>query len=303
MNHRDWTPTVKLGELQGNTIYIKREDLLPFSFGGNKVRKAILFFQEIENGNYDTVITYGSSSSNHCRVIANMAAARNLHCHIISTEASNASVNRKMVELFGSEITVCDAKDVARTIEQIIADYKMKGKHVYFIQGGGHGNIGTRAYDLVFNEIVDYEREQNIKFDYIFLASGTGTTQAGLICGKKRLNSLAKVVGISIARQNPRGGQIVADSVKLYCGKDPKGDLLFIDDYICGGYGQHNQDVDRMIRDMLIQYGIPLDPTYTGKAFWGMKQYIQRHQIEGGNILFIHTGGTPIFCDWVKEKI
>ena len=42
-----------LGEYRSNHLFIKREDLIPFSFGGNKARKAHLFFQEIEKGDYD----------------------------------------------------------------------------------------------------------------------------------------------------------------------------------------------------------------------------------------------------------
>ena len=36
-----------------NNIYIKRDDLFPFSFGGNKARKAVNFFKEIDNGDFD----------------------------------------------------------------------------------------------------------------------------------------------------------------------------------------------------------------------------------------------------------
>lgn len=303
MDYKKWTPTYKIGSIQQNEIYIKRDDLIPYSFGGNKVRKAELFFQEIENGNYDTVVTYGSSSSNHCRIIANIAAAKRIHCHIISTESEETTINRKMVELFNADITVCDVANVPQTIAHVMNDYSAKGRKVYFIQGGGHGNIGTKAYDLAFDEIVAYEQEQKIAFDYIFHASGTGTTQAGLICGKKRCRSSAKIIGISIARQNPRGGQIVFDSVKAYCGADTKDDLFFIDDYICGGYGRYNKDVDMTIERVLTQYGIPLDPTYTGKAFWGMERYIKLHQLKQKKILFIHTGGTPIFYDWMRKRI
>ena len=57
------------------------------------------------------------------------------------------------------------------------------------------------------------------------------------------------------------------------------------------------------IERVLTRYGVPLDPTYTGKAFWGMEQYIKSHQIKNKTVLFIHTGGTPIFCDWIKERI
>ncbi len=73
--------------------------------------------------------------------------------------------------------------------------------------------------------------------------------------------------------------------------------INFIDDYILDGYGSYNDDIVNVIKDTLIKEGIPLDTTYTGKGFWGMKEYIKKHQITGKNILFIHTGGTPLFFD------
>ena len=79
------TPVVPLsGDYGDNHFYIKRDDMLPFSFGGNKVRKAAEFYREIKNSDTDVVMTYGSNSSNHCRIIANMAASMGLACHVIS---------------------------------------------------------------------------------------------------------------------------------------------------------------------------------------------------------------------------
>ena len=60
------TPTIYLGKEFNNNLYMKREDMIPYSFGGNKARKGFLFFEEIDKGNYDCVVTYGSSHSNHC---------------------------------------------------------------------------------------------------------------------------------------------------------------------------------------------------------------------------------------------
>ena len=46
-----------------NNIYIKRDDLIPISFGGNKARKAMNFFKEIDQGGFDCVVTYGDRKS------------------------------------------------------------------------------------------------------------------------------------------------------------------------------------------------------------------------------------------------
>lgn len=298
------TPIQKLKtRFNDNVIFMKRDDLIPFSFGGNKVRKAQLFFEDLETQKSDSVVTYGSSSSNHCRIVANIAASKRLKCIIISpTETSKTTFNSQMMKIFGAEIVGCKVSEVKETIDKALNDLKSDGYKPYFIQGGGHGNFGTKAYIEAYEEIREFEIKHNVYFDYIFHTSGTGTTQAGLVCGKLINRDNKQIIGISNARKNPYGGQVVLDSVNSYLesiefesvGSE---EINFIDNYVLDGYGAYNNEVLELIRHVLIEEGIPLDTTYTGKGFWGMKEYIKENQITGKNILFIHTGGTPLFFD------
>ncbi|MCR5811674.1 MAG: pyridoxal-phosphate dependent enzyme [Lachnospiraceae bacterium] len=296
----------ELGEYENNRIYIKREDLIPISFGGNKARKAKLFFEEIDAGDYDCVVTYGSSSSNHCRIIANECCRRDIPCYIIGPEeSSEPTFNRQLMSIFGAEITTVKVSLVHDTIEEKIASLKKKGRKPYFIEGGGHGNIGTEAYVQCYREIEKQEKELGIRFDYIFFASGTGTTHAGLVCGQILSGDDRKIVGISIARKNPRGRNVVVDSVRTYLGDNASEEeiqekVCFLDDYT-SGYGKNDNRVKETILYVLKNFGIPLDKTYTGKAFMGMQMYIKQTRISGRNILFIHTGGMPLFFDLLKD--
>lgn len=300
------TPIYYIDELSSNQLYIKREDLIPFSFGGNKARKAELFFREIEKGGFDCVVTYGSGSSNHCRIVANECCRRGLACFIVCpNEASDQTFNSQMMDLFGAKLTMVPVGEVHDTIEQIINGLSRVGRRPYFIPGGGHGDIGTEAYVQCYKEIRKQEEELGVFFDYIFFASGTGTTQAGLICGQLLASDECKIIGISIARKNPRGREIVLQSVQEYLGKRETEErmqeaTIFIDDYTTG-YGKNDSIVNKTIVDVLKQYGIPLDTTYTGKAFVGMQKYIEKNKISGKKILFIHTGGTPLFFDTLKR--
>lgn len=304
------TPIQKLTlNLNGNNLYMKRDDLLPFSFGGNKVRKALLFFDEIDNQKYDCVVTYGSISSNHCRIVANLAASRNLKCVIISpSDSSKITFNRKMMELFKAEIVSCEIKEVSKVIKSKLEVLSKQGFKPYFIPGGGHGNLGTKAYIDAYEEIKEYEFTTNTCFDYVFHTSGTGTTQAGLICGSIINQDNKQIIGISNAREKEYGKQIILDSVNNYLLsiKKKKVDtnlINFIDDYILDGYGTYNEEVISTIREVMVIEGIPLDLTYTGKGYWGMKRYIMDNQITGQNILFIHTGGTPVFFDNLEDEL
>lgn len=302
------TPIQKISEnLNNNTFYIKRDDLIPISFGGNKARKAILFFEDLEKNSADCVVTYGSSSSNHCRIIANIAASKNIPCYIVSPSENNQSTfNSKMIRLFDAVVIKCSISEVRDTINKVMENLKKQGYSPYFIQGGGHGNIGTQAYVNAYQEILNYEEKTDTYFDYIFHTSGTGTTQAGLVCGKLLNGDSREIIGISNARKNPYGGQVVLDSVNSFFNSigisSVSSDVInFIDDFILEGYGSYNSQILKTIEKVLRLDGIPLDTTYTGKAFWGMKEYIKANGIYGKDILFIHTGGTPLFFDTLEE--
>jgi len=302
------TPIHELSlELNNNNFYIKRDDLLPLSFGGNKARKAILFFKDMETKNADCVVTYGSSSSNHCRVIANIAAAKKMPCYIISPiEENHPTSNSKIINLFNAAVIQCSLNEVSLSIENHLLNLKKKGYKPYFIQGGGHGDIGTQAYINVYEEILDYEDSFGQTFDYIFHTSGTGTTQAGLICGNILNGDKRSIVGISIARKMEYGAQVVLDSVNSYLKSHRESTVnsevvCFTDKYILDGYGAYNQEILKTINDVLTKDGIPMDTTYTGKGFWGMKEYIKTNNIYSRNILFIHTGGTPLFFDGLED--
>ena len=66
----DKTPIQKIRSINDNNVYIKRDDLLGESFGGNKYRIACEFFEDMKDKNKDLIIAYGNSRSNLCRVIS-----------------------------------------------------------------------------------------------------------------------------------------------------------------------------------------------------------------------------------------
>lgn len=305
------TPIHYIDCISDNQVYMKREDLIPYSFGGNKARKAEYFFREIDAGNYGSVVTYGSSHSNHCRVVSNMSALRRLPCHIIAPlEVSEMTCNSRFMELFGAQVLSVPTERVHDTIEAKIQELRQKGHRPYFIPGGGHGNMGAQAYVDCYEEIREYERANETYFDSIFFASGTGTTQAGLVCAQLLHGEEREIAGISIARANPRGRDVILESIHEYLGA--KGitvsetriqeKTIFIDDYIGDGYGKNNPTIEETIRTGMLRYGIPLDCTYTAKAFYGMSDYIKRKGMSGKRILFLHTGGTPLFFDGFMGK-
>lgn len=283
-------------------IYIKRDDLIGFSFGGNKVRIAAEYIKDMKAKGCDCMIAYGSTRSNMCRVAANMCSAENIPCYVVTALSEGEEVtdtfNSRMVDSFGAHIRYCRKDSVAATIEALIGELKDKGYNPYYIFGDiyGKGNEATaaRAYEEAYKEIRDFEEKESIHFDRIFHASGTGMTQGGLIRGQRKYGGSAKITGISISREKEPGTKAVAG----YAGTGA-GNIDFNDEYRMGGYALYDREVEGVIKDMLRYNGIPMDTTYTGKAFCSMLKWLKKNNCKGENILFIHTGGTPLFFDGI----
>lgn len=72
-------------------------------------------------------------------------------------------------------------------------------------------------------------------------------------------------------------------------------------EYNLGGYGIYDQEVLGVSRHMLEENGIPLDPIYTAKAFLGMLKLLEDRNVHGENVLFVHTGGLPLFFDSIRR--
>lgn len=307
------TPIQHFGEYLGNEIFIKRDDLTEPTLGGNKVRKLDLFLKEAQRQKVDYVVTYGAAQSNHCRLTVSMARKLGFRVLLIlaKTDQVNYNGNFLIYDLYDTEIVWTDTDKVPETIEATLEGLREKGYKPYFIQGGGHGDLGTHAYKLAFDEILLQEKELDIYFDKIFHASGTGTTQAGLIAGNLLNKSEKHIVGISVARNRERGVEVIDDSIRSYLVTDNKSksfsqDITFLDHYIGKGYADIYPEIIRTIKNVAKESSILLDPVYTGKAFYGMLDTIKHHQIKGKNILFIHTGGIPLlfnYADYFKEGI
>lgn len=302
-----------------NEFYVKRDDLLPFCFGGNKARIAKTFLEDFKKKRSDVMIGYGNIRSNLSRAISCMCSAYNIPCIIISPDDNtlcNKSSNMDIVSLTNTKIVKCDKSNVKETVKKILVQIESNGKKPYYIYGNelgvGNETVPIDAYFTVYNEIIDQSQRMSCDFDYIFCACGTGMTLSGLVCGK--LVSLHEkkpnIVGISIARKSENEIPKILNMTSAFLNERGIAfnncsigeSFVFTDEYLCGAYGTYDDDIVRTIREEITVDGIPLDTTYSGKAFNGMKKYIIDNKIKNKKILFVHTGGTPLFFDYLHNN-
>ena len=295
------TPLYKLDNelinIKGHNLYIKRDDLYPISGGGNKGRKLDYIINSKILKSFDSIVTCGSNHSNHVRASLIRANELGWKSHIIIHDIKPkdfSTGNLKITNLLADEITYVEMKDVAKEMDNAMSKFKQNGLNPLYIWGGGHCLEGSLAFH---NAVFELKKQlENIKPNYIFLASGTGATQAGLVSGSKMCFEDCKVIGISISRDKKKGETEVFKSVKeleMYFGTSicKIEDIIFDNSYNGGGYNIPFKDLDSLIKEMA-KSGIILDQIYTAKAFYGMIDYIKNNKLQpNSNIVFWHTGG------------
>lgn len=282
---------------RGLDFKIVRDDLFPEIGGGNKARKALEYESDVLDKGADALITTGGIQSNHCRAIALLCARRGWKCKIVyhgtrerfESEKGNALV----VRMCGAETEFVGESEISSAMDNAMLDFRGRGFSPYYVRGGGHDICGGIAYVKAVSELV---ASSFTAPDYIFHASGTGSTQAGLLVGLEKVGwESTKVVGISVARNAERGTRVISEfSEKLaeHCGVEfDSAKIIFTDKYTCGGYEKYSSELKLFTSDVARETGILFDTTYSGKALHGMFEYIAENNLFSKRILFWHTGG------------
>ena len=282
-------------------LTIVRDDLFPFVGGGSKARKAVEYEMFLRGGGYDAVVTCGGIQSNHNRAIALMASRNGWKCHLciqglmerFEAEKGNALLCR----LSGAECELIDPSDTAVAMDCAMEKLAKEGYKPFYVHGGGHDLPGGTCFVDAVKALKEECDVNNYKPDYIFLASGTGSTQAGIVVGCYLVGwNDVKVVGISVARQYERGKQVVADFANMLgehygINSDFTDKIIFNADYLYGGYEQYTTDMESYLKEVMKTTGLMFDTTYSGKGFYGMMDIIKKEQLQNKNIIFWHTGG------------
>lgn len=274
-------------------ITIIRDDLYPFLGGGNKGRKIDSIGQEILDNSYSAVVTTGGIQSNHCRATAVFCAQHHLQCTLVlhgdKEKFLKESGNAKIMRMSGAKIIFVEQSvDIGPIMDQSMQQYHNLALKPYYLWGGGHNLQGGKAYIDAVTQL-----DQQLEIDYLFVACGTGSTQAGIMAGLSKKNMPCKVIGISVARNQQSAQEHVSNFYNQLCESfsiQRQHETIVLDDYLCGGYEQYNDELKKLSANSIRDYGFALDTTYSGKAFLGMQQYVLKHNLQG-NILFWHTGG------------
>lgn len=271
------------------------DSFFPIFLGSSKARKIIPIIKDAQLAGANAFVTAGAPDSNHARVVALASAQLGWPCSIvIHGKDDPLASNLKLMRMTGATLTFVDQNDVHATMQKAMDNFKEIGRKPYYIWGGGHSTLGASAFSDAVTKFLS--KEPNWYPDYVFVASGTGGTQAGIHIGFKYHSPKTKVIGISVAREKPRGELAVKETAKDLCNflrlpLSLADEIDFRDEWTGGGYGKTYPQLLSTIR-LAARKGFITDPTYTGKALTAVFDMVESKEITpGAKVLFWHTGG------------
>lgn len=315
-------------------ISIKADAWTGFGLGGNKLRKLEYELDPARLRGVTDLVTAGGPHSNHCRVTAAAAAHFGLGCTLaINGEAEDPRRGNALLHrLLGARIVTVPDRDarepaMAEEARRIAA----AGGRALIVPLGASTARGALGY--VHAAVEMHAQASGDRPVWIFAASSSGGTLAGLILGCAILDWRVQLVGVSpdgsAATVRTAATDIAAAAAHFLAdsqggasadgwGDPPDGradqsdgadvrapglvartrrvaaETRFTADFVGEGYGVPTHAADEAIALFASRAGMILDPVYTGKAAAGMITWIRERIVpRGAHVIFLHTGGHP----------
>jgi len=273
---------IPITELKTNfdvRIFIKREDLIHPNISGNKFWKLFFnvnqyFKSKPEN---PLLITFGGAFSNHIASVS--AFGKEFEISTIGIIRGNELENNwyenptlSEASKNGMQFHFVSREDYQNK-EKLTEEFSNKYPNSLIIPEGGSNEMAVEGVQYMLgNDTKD--------FDYLCTAVGTGGTIAGI---SKFAKENQKVVGIKVVKDDSLQKTISEWS------RRSNFELIEADE---NRYGKITDENIRFINWFHQEYGIPLDPIYTGKMMQKIFDLTKKGFFpKSSKILAFHTGG------------
>ena len=319
------TPLYKLNKLSdqlGIELYIKRDDFTGSNlFGGNKTRKLEYLIGKAKADGCDHVFTYGAVQSNHAMQTIWAASKNGIKpvvylAAIVPIDENDIKANLLLDRIFDAEIHIIEPLEGESFMDTEKRSFEMGEEHIKCLEAEGHkcmnipvggaDETGSLGYIGGITEIYEQADSMGIEFDYLYHATGSGGTMAGMMAGRNLLGRSTVIRSISameIGRSYAKHSASLSNSALALMDVSSEVSPLVKaenfcpdDNYYAPGYECPNEATTKAIKLLAKTEGILVDPVYSGKAFSALLDHVKTGKIEqGSKVVFVHTGGATVF--------
>jgi 1-aminocyclopropane-1-carboxylate deaminase/D-cysteine desulfhydrase-like pyridoxal-dependent ACC family enzyme len=293
--------------LGGPRLLVKRDDLIGLSLGGNKVRKLEYIIGDALAQGTDTLITSAGLQSNRARMTAIACRRAGLECILLlcSNYGENAPIGNLMLDaIFGADIRFSKALDsyssaALAEAEMIAAELAARGRGAYITEVGDRPEpLAELGYFVGGLELAEQCRAGGFEPGAVFLACGSGGTQAGMLLGLRAAGLDSQVVGVSLggsAASHEEKVRALATHLAEWLDLDvtlEADDVIVEDRRSASGHGKPDADSVEVVRLVARMEGLLIDPVYLGKVVLTLQDRIRDGTVDPDKpVVLYHSGG------------
>jgi len=274
----------------GVRLDIKRDDLLHPIISGNKWRKLKHLLLHIESHDFRKIAVMGGPYSNLLHTLSYLGYRLGWSVELWVRGYAEQALTPTLRDATKWGATIRYVNRVA--FRELREQAPKLDDDVFWIPEGGF-------HELALKGTVESLMEINNIYDFVIMATATGTSLAGLSLGAGKSMSSAKVIGISVLNN---AEQILADIDELLPRHIQRPEL--ISGYEFGGYAKSSCNLDRFIDEFETDHGIALEPVYSGKSFFATMDLVNKGYFpRDSRVLLIHCGGLQGKRKMAKNEI
>ena len=189
----------------GVQIYFKRDDLTGAGLGGNKLRGLEFLVADALAGDCDSLVTGAGPQSNWTMLAALACLRSGIEPHIVcyGTAPARAEGNLRLHRWLGVDVRFTGAAErssVDAGIEAVTAELRAAGRRPYPVPRGGATPLGAFGYLRASQELAAQLAGLDQPPAGLWLATGSGGTQAGLLAGAAVTGAAYQVTGVTVSR-------------------------------------------------------------------------------------------------------
>ncbi|MBT0585468.1 1-aminocyclopropane-1-carboxylate deaminase/D-cysteine desulfhydrase [Alteromonas oceanisediminis] len=269
-------------------LFVKRDDLIHPIVSGNKWRKLAPQLARLSGTRPVHVISFGGGFSNHLHSLSFCCAHNGFRftAMVRGDYRRNLTPMLRDCERWGSEIRFLTKAEYARRTEEgFINSLKSQNPGATLIpEGGSHPDCLT-GMQMLADELT----QQIGQVDALFVPVASGGTLAGLAAARGQTKQL---IGVAVLK----GQQYLESLVEGLLTHNPRKTVntsyRITHDFHHGGYAKAPHLLKCFCDEHSEQLNLPLEPIYSGKALFAMRQFVESgYFTPGQKVVFLHTGG------------
>ena len=272
-------PIVEIPIRKKVRLFIKREDLTHPEISGNKYWKMFYNVKKYleKEVSERKIITFGGAFSNHIAAAASLGKEFGIETLgiIRGDELENSWQENPTLSLAHQNGMTFRfvTRETYRDKETLMKNLQEEFPESLVVPEGGTNENAVEGIQFMLNE-------ETQDFDYLCSAIGTGGTLSGI---SKFAEEHQKVLGFKAVKDESLEKRILNFS---------KRQNFTIFDASDGGFGKITDENIRFINKFYQDFGIILEPVYTGKMLRKIFELIEEDYFpENSKILAFHTGG------------